>query len=610
MAIKVYQNNYIAPALERQANETNRFADLSVAINNVAKVGSTLVKYSLESQDEATKQKVNQEISEYNVEATRQLKEYKASGERDIQSKMEEWSKDYKDMVLSRNKKLNGFDKYWNQNVYRVDNPMRSSIYDAQLEVDSVNETNDRNIQFDNNLIATRADPNGFHDNAEMSFNSVDQSKYMPADQKIKEYNNIALQQQTTAYLATVDRDGVEAANLALLNGDFNLTHIDNKGIEHTFSLLNKVSKNGNSVAATLIKSAEDTNFSAILKSDNLALLKATKEEWDSGKRYGKNDVYALKGVGTIWGKKEKEYNYSLLNKAIKNQQLSLEDQVKQSHIDLVLAARQGDFTSAQKILVLASNGDKTAEKYLPYLKEKVPVLCETKEESFRGLTTRLEALSKIDIDAPVTETSESGKTQYKKAIMEILQYIDDRNQNTKDLSPEDRKTWSDMILQLNDNIGQNIEGFVDGLQTVEAANTQWNTFLANESFDPDLVPYSAELPTASDFYPRNIKKTKTNKKLDTFSANKYVRTLFEIEKRYPSPENALDLQRKEALLKEAKNAFLTEKRLQVAPELYWADSPSNYKIHSVGDKVTVNNREYILRGWEGLIFPVLSPAK
>ena len=610
MAIKVYQNNYIAPALERPANETNKFADLSVAINNVSRVGANLVKYSMESQDEATKQKVNQEISEYNVRATKQLKEYKASGERKIRKKMKEWARDYKDTVLSRNKQLSGFEKYWNQNVYRVDNPMQDSIYDAQLEVDSVNETNDRNIQFDNNLIATRADPNGFHDNAEMSFNSVDQSVYMPLDQKFKEYNNIALQQQTTAYLATVDRDGVQAANLALLNGDFDLTHIDNKGEEYTFSLLNKVSENGNSVAATLIKSAEDANFSAILKSNDLALLQATKEEWDSGKRYGKNDVYAVKGVGTIWNKNEKEYNYSLLNKAINNQQLSLEDEVNQSRIDLVLAARQGDFTSAQKVLTLANNGDKTAEKYIPYLKEKVPVLCETKEESFQGLTTRLEALSKIDVDAPVTETGESGKTQYKKAIMEILQYIDGRNQNVQDLSPEDRQTWTDMILQLNDNIGQNIKGFVDGLKTVEAANMQWNAFLANEEFGPDLVLYSAELPTASDFYPRSINKTKTNKKLDTFSANKYVRTLFEIEKRYPSPEDALDLQRKEALLKEAKNTFLTEKRLQVAPELYWADSPSNYKIHSVGDKVTVNNREYILRGWEGLIFPVLSPAK
>lgn len=608
MAIRVHHNQYIAPALERQPNETNKFEGLSSAINNIAKVGGKLYAAYTESQEEAVKQAVNQELSQYNVQSQVKLKELKSLGATDIQDRMKKWAEDYNKDVLDRNKERSGFDKLWNSNVYRVNSPLSASIYDAQLETDAVNEANDRNITFENNITSTRVDPNLFRNNTDLSFNAIDKSKFMSLEARNKEFDNVALQQQTTAYLATVDKNGVEEANAALLNGDFDYEYTDMFNNTKAYNLLKKVDKKGNSVAATLVKSAEDANFSAILDSGDLALLQATKEQFDNSDRFGKGDTYSLGKVGTIWDKQEKEHKYSLLKKAIKNQQLTLDDKLNQTRVDLVIAAKGGDYAAAQQLLSLANNGDKKAAKYLPYLKEKVPELVETKEEAFKGFADRLAALAAIDINEPVSEEKPSGATRYKEAIMDLLKYIDDRNQTTKDLSAEDAKEWEDMVISLNNNIGKNMDALVDGMMTAKTAADSFNMFrMQEEEAEKDAVIYSNEL-TGATIYKQPDRLSARNKKVESFIANKYVRRIFEIEKRYGASEDPLAQQRKNELLKEAKETFLTERRLQVAPELYWADSTSNYKIHEVGDIVTINNRNYVLKGYEGLIFPLLSP--
>ena len=610
MAIRVHHNQYIAPALERQPNETNKFEGLSSAINNIAKVGGQLYAAYTESQEEAVKQAVNKELSEYNVQSQVKLKELKSLGADNIEGRMKKWSEDYNKDVLDRNKERNGFDKLWNSNVYRVNSPLSASIYDAQLETDAVNEANDRNITFENNITSTRVDPNMFLNNTDSSFHAIDNSKYMSIEARNKEFDNVALQQQTTAYLATVDKSGVEEANKALLNGDFNYEYTDGLKNIRKYNLLKKADKKGNSIAATLVKSAEDSNFSAILESGDLALLQATKEQFDNSERFGKGDTYSLGKVGTIWNKQEKEHKYNLLNKAIKNQQLTLDDRLNQTRVDLVIAAKGGDYAAAQQLLSLANNGDKKAAGYLPYLKETVPELCETKEEAFRGFADKLASLAAIDISEPVSEGTSSGATLYKEAVMDILKYIDDRNQVTKDLSAEDAKEWEDMVISLNSNIGQNMDALVDGMMTAKTAANSFNMFRRQEEeAEKDAVIYSNEL-TGATVYKSPDKLTARNKKAETFIANKYVRRIFEIEKRYGASEDPLAQQRRSALLKEAKETFLTERRLQVAPELYWADSTSNYKIHEVGDVITINNRNYVLKGYEGLIFPILSQVK
>lgn len=608
MAIRVHHNQYIAPALERQPNETNKFEGLSSAISNIAKVGGKLYAAYTESQEEAVKQAVNQELSQYNVQSQVKLKELKSLGATNIEERMKKWAEDYNKDVLDRNKERNGFDKLWNSNVYRVNSPLSASIYDAKLETDAVNEANDRNITFENNITSTRVDPNLFRSNTDLSFNAIDVSKYMSLEARNKEFDNVALQQQTTAYLATVDKSGVEEANAALLNGDFNYEYTDGFNNTRTYNLLKKADKNGNSVAATLVKSAEDSNFSAILESGDLALLQATKEQFDNSDRFGKGDTYSLGKVGTIWDKQEKEHKYNLLKKAIKNQQLTLDDKLNQTRVDLVIAAKGGDYAAAQQLLSLANNGDKKAAKYLPYLKETVPELCETKEEAFKGFADKLAALAAIDISEPVSEDKPSGATRYKEAVMDLLKYIDDRNQTTKDLSAEDAKEWEDMVISLNSNIGQNMDALVDGMMTAKTAADSFNMFrMQEEEAEKDAVIYSNEL-TGATIYKDPDRLTTRNKKVESFIANKYVRRIFEIEKRYGASEDPLAQQRRSELLKEAKETFLTERRLQVAPELYWADSTSNYKIHEVGDIITINNRKYVLKGYEGLIFPLLSP--
>lgn len=610
MAIRVHHNQYIAPTVERQPNETNKFEGLSSAINNIAKVGGQLYAAYTESQEEAVKQAVNKELSEYNVQSQVKLKELKSLGAPNIEDSMKKWAEDYNKDVLDRNKERSGFDKLWNSNVYRVNSPLSASIYDAKLETDAVNEANDRNIAFENNITSTRVDPNLFRNNTDLSFEAIDTSKYMSTEARNKEFDNVALQQQTTAYLATVDKMGVEEANAALLNGDFNYEYTDGFNNTRKYNLLKKADKNGNSVAATLVKSAEDSNFSAILESGDLALLQATKEQFDNSDRFGKGDTYSLGKVGTIWNKQEKEHNYNLLKKAIKNQQLTLDDRLNQTRVDLVISAKGGDYAAAQQLLSLANNGDKKAANYIPYLKETVPELCETKEEAFRGFADKLAALATIDISEPVSEGKPSGATLYKEAVMDILKYIDDRNQITKDLSAEDAKEWEDMVISLNGNIGQNMDALVDGMMTAKTATNSFNMFRRQEEeAEKDAVIYSNEL-TGATVYKNPDKLTARNKKAETFIANKYVRRIFEIEKRYGASEDPLAQQRRSELLKEAKETFLTERRLQVAPELYWADSTSNYKIHEVGDVITINNRNYVLKGYEGLIFPILSQVK
>ena len=610
MSIRVHHNQYIAPTVERQPNETNKLEGLSSAINNIAKVGGKLYAAYTESQEEAVKQEVNKELSEYNVQSQVKLKELKSLGAPNIQDSMKKWAEDYNKDVLDRNKERSGFDKLWNSNVYRVNSTLSASIYDAQLETDAVNEANGRNITFENNITSTRVDPNLFRNNTDSSFHAIDTSKYMSTEARNKEFDNVALQQQTTAYLATVDKSGVEEANAALLNGDFNYEYTDEFNNTRKYNLLKKADNKGNSVAATLVKSAEDSNFSAILESGDLALLQATKEQFDNSDRFGKGDTYSLGKVGTIWDKQEKEHNYKLLNKAIKNQQLTLDDRLNQTRVDLVIAAKGGDYAAAQQLLSLANNGDNKAANYIPYLKETVPELCETKEEAFRGFADKLAALAAIDISEPVSEDKPSGATIYKEAVMDILKYIDDRNQVTKDLSAEDAKEWEDMVISLNGNIGQNMDALVDGMMTAKAATNSFNMFRRQEEeAEKDAVIYSNEL-TGATVYKSPEKLTARNKKAETFIANKYVRRIFEIEKRYGASEDPLAQQRRSELLKEAKETFLTERRLQVAPELYWADSTSNYKIHEVGDVITINNRNYVLKGYEGLIFPILSKVK
>lgn len=610
MAIRVHHNQYIAPTVERQPNETNKFEGLSSAINNIAKVGGQLYAAYTESQEEAVKQAVNKELSEYNVQSQVKLKELKSLSAPNIEESMKKWAEDYNKYVLDRNKDRKGFDKLWNSNVYRVNSHLSASIFDAKLETDAVNEANDRNITFENNITSTRIDPNLFRSNTGSSFDAIDKSKFMSLEARNKEFDNVALQQQTTAYLATVDKSGVEEANASLLNGDFNYEYTDILKKTRSYDLLRKTDRKGNSIAATLVKSAEDANFSAILESGDLALLQATKEQFDNSDRFGKGDTYSLGKVGTIWDKQEKEHNYNLLKKAIKNQQLTLDDRLNQTRVDLVIAAKGGDYAAAQQLLSLANNGDKKAANYLPYLKETVPELCETKEEAFRGFADKLAALAAIDISEPVSEGISSGATRYKEAVMDILKYIDDRNQVTKDLSAEDAKDWEDMVISLNGNIGQNMDALVDGMMTAKAASNSFNMFrIQEEEAEKDAVIYSNEL-TGATVYKSPEKLSARNKKAETFIANKYVRRIFEIEKRYGASEDPLAQQRRRELLKEAKETFLTERRLQVAPELYWADSTSNYKIHEVGDTITINNRNYVLKGYEGLIFPILSQVK
>lgn len=610
MAIRVHHNQYIAPTVERQPNETNKFEGLSSAINNIAKVGGQLYAAYTESQEEAVKQAVNKELSEYNVQSQVKLKELKSLSAPNIEESMKKWAEDYNKYVLDRNKDRKGFDKLWNSNVYRVNSHLSASIFDAKLETDAVNEANDRNITFENNITSTRIDPNLFRSNTGSSFDAIDNSKFMSLEARNKEFDNVALQQQTTAYLATVDKSGVEEANASLLNGDFNYEYTDILKKTRSYDLLRKTDRKGNSIAATLVKSAEDSNFSAILESGDLALLQATKEQFDNSDRFGKGDTYSLGKVGTIWDKQEKEHNYNLLKKAIKNQQLTLDDRLNQTRVDLVIAAKGGDYAAAQQLLSLANNGDKKAANYLPYLKETVPELCETKEEAFRGFADKLAALAAIDISEPVSEGISSGATRYKEAVMDILKYIDDRNQVTKDLSAEDAKDWEDMVISLNGNIGQNMDALVDGMMTAKAASNSFNMFrIQEEEAEKDAVIYSNEL-TGATVYKSPEKLSARNKKAETFIANKYVRRIFEIEKRYGASEDPLAQQRRRELLKEAKETFLTERRLQVAPELYWADSTSNYKIHEVGDTITINNRNYVLKGYEGLIFPILSQVK
>lgn len=610
MAIRVHHNQYIAPTVERQPNETNKFEGLSSAINNIAKVGGQLYAAYTESQEEAVKQAVNKELSEYNVQSQVKLKELKSLSAPNIEESMKKWAENYNKYVLDRNKDRKGFDKLWNSNVYRVNSHLSASIFDAKLETDAVNEANDRNITFENNITSTRIDPNLFRSNTGSSFDAIDNSKFMSLEARNKEFDNVALQQQTTAYLATVDKSGVEEANASLLNGDFNYEYTDILKKTRSYDLLRKTDRKGNSIAATLVKSAEDSNFSAILESGDLALLQATKEQFDNSDRFGKGDTYSLGKVGTIWDKQEKEHNYNLLKKAIKNQQLTLDDRLNQTRVDLVIAAKGGDYAAAQQLLSLANNGDKKAANYLPYLKETVPELCETKEEAFRGFADKLAALAAIDISEPVSEGISSGATRYKEAVMDILKYIDDRNQVTKDLSAEDAKDWEDMVISLNGNIGQNMDALVDGMMTAKAASNSFNMFrIQEEEAEKDAVIYSNEL-TGATVYKSPEKLSARNKKAETFIANKYVRRIFEIEKRYGASEDPLAQQRRRELLKEAKETFLTERRLQVAPELYWADSTSNYKIHEVGDTITINNRNYVLKGYEGLIFPILSQVK
>lgn len=614
MAIKIHQNDYIAPAIETPTKAANRLEGLSTAIMSIGRAGESLVKIAAESEAENTRQTVNQEISKYNVDKTAELKRLKASGEPSIPKKMEEWSTNRKKEILERNKDVDGFEKLWNNNVYRVDNKLSLDIYEAKLEVDTVDDTNKRNMTLENNLMSTRLNPNMFDDNTTASFKAVEESQFMPYEAKEKSYNDIALQQQTTAYLSTVDNKGVEEANRALLDGEFNFVYKFESKVNdkddgwRSYNLLKKTDRKGNPVAAALVKSAEDSNFSAILESGDLALLQATKEQFDNSDRFGKGDTYSLGKVGTIWDKQEKEHKYYLLNKTIKNQQLTLDDRLNQTRVDLVISAKGGDYAAAQQLLSLANNGDKKAAKYLPYLKETVPELVETKEEAFKGFADKLAALAAIDISEPVSEDNPSGATRYKEAVMDLLKYIDDRNQTTKDLSAEDAKEWEDMVISLNSNIGQNMDALVDGMMTAKTASDSFNMFrMQEEEAEKDAVIYSNEL-TGATIYKDPDRVTTRNKKTESFIANKYVRRIFEIEKRYGSSEDPLVQQRRSELLKEAKETFLTERRLQVAPELYWADSTSNYKIHEVGDIITINNRNYVLKGYEGLIFPLLSP--
>ena len=455
MPIKTKFNSYVAPVVQQQM-ETPK--DYSGMVNAVAKLGEVMVKSS-EARDDT---EVASKLSDYQTKSAMKLKELELNGTKDIEGEFTKWQGDFKAEAS------NGMSSYalkkFNESLYKVENPMSLRAKEFQLNVDAAYQHDYTNTALANNVIGVQADPSSYNSLMQDGYNLINSKNSMLSiPQRINAFNEYRYKLTTNKAMGDYASGvGINDIIKNIGDGAYNV-ELEDKTVVSLDKAQNKA------LAKTMITD----DFNKRLMTDP----KALKADVDTGKF-----PWKVKGIGELYNADDKASMMAKLDKAVEQQQIKLDDIIKQENNAIFLAAYNNDPVAIERARALAEspNATKTQKEYWDYIKNKHPVECETGDEAIINLETMLKELADVDIDREATALKESGVSEYQKKAMQAYAYIQDRNQKFKDLSPEYANRFTALVTKFDNLNFDNKQAFVKSFSKVTKVKGFKDSFYFN----------------------------------------------------------------------------------------------------------------------------------
>ena len=455
MPIKTKFNSYVAPVVQQQM-ETPK--DYSGIVNAVAKIGEVMVKSS-EARDDT---EVASKLSDYQTKSAMKLKELELNGTKDIEGEFAKWQDDFKAQASD------GMSSYalkkFNESLYKVENPMSLKAKESQLNVDAAYQHDYTNTALANNVIGVQADPSSYNSLMQDGYNLINSKNSMLSiPQRINAFNEYRYKLTTNKAMGDYASGvGINDIIKNIGDGAYNV-ELEDKTVVSLDKAQNQA----------LAKTMVTDDFNKRLMTDP----KALKADVDAGKF-----PWKVKGIGELYNADDKASMMAKLDKAVEQQQIKMDDIIKQENNAIFLAAYNNDPVAIERARALAEspNATKTQKEYWDYIKNKHPVDCETGDEAIINLETMLKELADVDIDREATALKESGVSEYQKKAMQTYAYIQDRNQKFKDLSPEYANRFTALVTKFDNLNLDNKQAFVKSFSKVTKVKGLKDSFYFN----------------------------------------------------------------------------------------------------------------------------------
>lgn len=455
MPIKTKFNSYVAPVVQQQM-ETPK--DYSGIVNAVAKIGEVMVKSS-EARDDS---EVASKLSDYQTKSAMKLKELELNGTKDIEGEFTKWQGDFKAQASD------GMSSYalkkFNESLYKVENPMSLRAKESQLNVDAAYQHDYTNTALANNVIGVQADPSSYNSLMQDGYNLINSKNSMLSiPQRINAFNEYRYKLTTNKAMGDYASGvGINDIIKNIGDGAYNV-ELEDKTVVSLDKAQNQA----------LAKTMVTDDFNKRLMTDP----KALKADVDAGKF-----PWKVKGIGELYNADDKASMLAKLDKAVEQQQVKLDDIIKQENNAIFLAAYNNDPVAIERARALAEspNATKTQKEYWDYIKNRHPVDCETGDEAIINLETMLKELADVDIDREATALKESGVSEYQKKAMQAYAYIQDRNQKFKDLSPEYANRFTALVTKFDNLNFDNKQAFVKSFSKVTKVKGFKDSFYFN----------------------------------------------------------------------------------------------------------------------------------
>lgn len=455
MPIKTKFNSYVAPVVQQQM-ETPK--DYSGMVNAVAKLGEVMVKSS-EARDDT---EVASKLSDYQTKSAMKLKELELNGTKDIEGEFTKWQGDFKAQASD------GMSSYalkkFNESLYKVENPMSLRAKEFQLNVDAAYQHDYTNTALANNIIGVQADPSSYNSLMQDGYNLINSKNSMLSiPQRINAFNEYRYKLTTNKAMGDYASGvGINDIIKNIGDGAYNV-ELEDKTVVSLDKAQNQA----------LAKTMVTDDFNKRLLRDP----KALKADVDAGKF-----PWKVKGIGELYNADDKASMMAKLDKAVEQQQIKLDDIIKQENNAIFLAAYNNDPVAIERARALAEspNATKTQKEYWDYIKNRHPVDCETGDEAIINLDAMLKELADVDIDREATALKESGVSEYQKKAMQVYAYIQDRNQKFKDLSPEYANRFTALVTKFDNLNFDNKQAFVKSFSKVTKVKGLKDAFYFN----------------------------------------------------------------------------------------------------------------------------------
>lgn len=442
MPIKTKFNSYVAPVVQQQM-ETPK--DYSGMVNAVAKIGEVMVKSS-EARDDS---EVASKLSDYQTKSAMKLKELELNGTKDIEGEFTKWQGDFKAQASD------GMSSYalkkFNESLYKVENPMSLRAKESQLNVDAAYQHDYTNTALANNIIGVQADPSSYNSLMQDGYNLINSKNSMLSiPQRINAFNEYRYKLTTNKAMGDYASGvGINDIIKNIGDGAYNV-ELEDKTVVSLDKAQNQA----------LAKTMVTDDFNKRLMTDP----KALKADVDAGKF-----PWKVKGIGELYNADDKASMMDKLDKAVEQQQVKLDDIIKQESNNIFLAAYNNDPVAIERARALAEspNATKTQKEYWDYIKNKQPVECETADDSLLAITNAFNDLASVDIDREVGDGKPSGKVEYQQKSMQLQMLLQDRNQKFKDLGGDYLEGFNKVVNQFNNLNFKNRELYVKNLNTI-----------------------------------------------------------------------------------------------------------------------------------------------